>query len=286
METTLIQSTILAIIQGLTEFLPISSSAHLILPSQLLGWQDQGLAFDVAVHVGSLMAVLVYFRQEILRLLLAWLQSIAALVAKRAPASGSPDDAGVESEQYAKLAWCLLLASIPAAVAGFLGRSYVEEFARDFRVIAITSICFGLLLWWADARVRQQNSLGSISWQQALWIGIAQALAIIPGTSRSGVTMTAALFLGFTREAAARFSFLLAVPVIAGSGLLQSVDLFSQGATSGQWGLFAYAAIVSALCAFLCIHFFLQLITRIGYLPFVVYRVLLGVLLLVIGFAG
>lgn len=269
METGLLQSTLLAIIQGLTEFLPISSSAHLILPSQLFGWQDQGLAFDVAVHVGSLFAVVLYFRQDLLLLVRAWLHSLASRTVGSNP-------------EYAQLAWCLLLASLPAAIAGFLGRSLVSEYARDAQVIAFTSIGFGLLLWWADARLRRGKNLQAISWQQGLLIGFAQALAIIPGTSRSGITMTVALLLGFSRQAAARFSFLLAVPVIAGSGLLQALDLLAQDVTAAQWLLLAYAAIVSSLVALLCIHYFLRLIEQIGYMPFVIYRVLLGVLLLIL----
>lgn len=269
MEADLIQSTILAIIQGLTEFLPISSSAHLILPSQVFGWQDQGLAFDVAVHVGTLLAVVLYLRKDLLLLVRAWLTSLT----ERSDNSNS---------EHAQLAWCLLLASLPAAIAGFLGRSLVSDYARNAELIAFTSIFFGLLLWWADARLRRDKNQQEISWQQGLLIGLAQALAIIPGTSRSGITMTAALLLGFSRQAAARFSFLLAVPIIAGSGLLQALDLLAQGVPAAQWLLLAYAAVVSAGVALLCIHYFLQLIERTGFLPFVIYRVILGLVLLVI----
>ncbi len=282
METDLIQTSILAVIQGLTEFLPISSSAHLILPSQLFGWQDQGLAFDVAVHVGSLLAVLLYFRKDILLLITAWMQSLPAMLRHRESPLVSLDKSAA---QHAQLAWCLLLASIPAALAGFYGRDFISAYARDAQVIAITSIGFGLLLWWADSQKPLQKSLDSISWRQGITIGIAQAFAIIPGTSRSGVTMTAALLLGFSRQAAARFSFLLAVPIIAGSGLLQGMDLLAEGIAIERWQLLAYATLLAALVAFLCIHFFLRLIERIGFMPFVIYRLMLGLLLLMASLA-
>lgn len=287
MEPNLFQSTLLAIIQGLTEFLPISSSAHLILPSQLLGWPDQGLAFDVSVHLGSLLAVLLYFHGELWQLFRAWLLSVFSLLGHRqsdkqnSQTAVKPDAA--PKEDYGKLAWYLIFASVPAAVAGFFGEDLIAVYARNAGIIAMTSILFGLLLWWADTRTKRFDTLLNLSLKQAMIVGLAQALALIPGTSRSGITMTAALILGFSREAAARFSFLLAVPIIAGSGALQATQLIALGINLEQWFLLGYGALVSAIVAFLCIHYFLRLITRIGYLPFVVYRITLGLLLLVIG---
>lgn len=269
-ELGFIQISVLAIIQGITEFLPISSSAHLILPSLMFGWTDQGLSFDVAVHVGTLLAVLAYFRRDLWRLGLAWLLSFTG--------QRSPD---------ARLGWLLIAATVPAALAGWLLNDLVENYARSALVIGLTSIVFGLILQHADhyqSRLTQSRSdLAELSWRQALLIGCCQALALIPGTSRSGVTMTAALYCGYSRPQAARFSFLLAIPIIFASGVLRLAE-GGAGSQSIDWGMQAYAAGISALVALLCIHFFLRFISRIGYLPFVVYRVTLGVILLALYF--
>jgi undecaprenyl-diphosphatase len=288
MEPSIFQSTVLAIIQGLTEFLPVSSSAHLILPSQILSWPDQGLSFDVAVHLGSLLAVIAYFRSELWHLLTAWMGSLSgAGHASKSETVAGRRQAGEEvysTEQYARLAWLLILATIPAAVAGYLGRDMIATYARNAQLIASTSIVFGLLLWWADKISRKSAALHSLSWQQAVIVGLAQALALIPGTSRSGITMMAALFLGFSRESAARFSFLLAIPIIAGSGVLQGTQLVNEEVAVSQWLIIGYGALVSAAVAYACIHYFLRLIERIGFLPFVVYRVCLGITLLGLSF--
>lgn len=253
------EAFVLALIQGLTEFLPISSSAHLILPSQILGWQDQGLAFDVAVHVGTLLAVMGYFRHEVVTLLVAWWQSLT----KRLHTKES------------KLAWMIALATIPACIFGLLMKDFIELYLRSAWVIAITTVVFGLLLWWVDSRATQKQDETQTTWQQALWIGIAQALAMIPGTSRSGATMTAALYLGFTREAAARFSFLMSIPIILLAGSYLTLDLVTSGVTIDWIGLMI-GIVVSFVSAYACIHVFLKLVTRVGMLPFVIYRLLLG----------
>lgn len=253
----------LAFIQGVTEFLPISSSAHLLLPSLLFDWPDQGLNFDVAVHVGSLGAVILYFWQDLMRLALAWMQSLLTR------------SASTES----RLAWLLILASMPAGVAGILFNDYVENYARALGVIATTSILFGALLYWADLRGSKQAHVDMLTWRGALAIGCAQMLALIPGTSRSGVTMMAALFCGLTREAAARFSFLLSIPIILATGLLKGVAMASGDLASTDWGMLLYAIVLSGLVAYACIHYFLRLISKMGYLPFVIYRVFLGMLL-------
>ena len=257
-----IQVVWLAIIQGVTEFLPISSSAHLILPSALLGWSDQGLAFDVAVHVGSLIAVVSYFRKDVMQLAGCWL--------------GSLDGAGVTPES--RLAWYLILATIPVGIAGLLFDDFIENNLRSIAVIATTTIVFGLVLWVADTTGARNRTLHQFSWRSALIVGCAQALALIPGTSRSGITITAALALGFEREAAARFSFLLAIPVIVLSGGYKALQLGQ--ADNVPWVDIAIGTILSAISAYLCIHYFLALINRIGMLPFVLYRLLLGVILI------
>lgn len=255
-----VQLTVLAFVQGFTEFLPISSSGHLILPSQLFGWPDQGLIFDVAVHAGGLIAVITYFRKDILILFSAWLGSIRRQ---------RNDDAST-------MAWLILLATLPAGLAGLFLEDLIEQYSRSMLVIGITSIVFAVLLYFADRSSSFSRELTQLTWKSALFIGFAQALAIIPGTSRSGVTMTAALYCNFSREAASRFSFLLAIPIIAASGLLKGSDLLAAGANTGQLLVLLYGAAMSALVAFLCIHFFLRLIAQMGFLPFVIYRLLLG----------
>lgn len=247
----------LAIIQGLTEFLPISSSAHLILPSQILGWPDQGLAFDVAVHLGSLVAVVTYFRREIYQLGSAWFKSLNG---PQTPESN--------------LAWYIVVATVPAGMAGLILGGYIEMHLRSMAVIATTTIVFGLLLGWADLRSRGNKTIEQLTWKFALLVGFAQVLALIPGTSRSGITMTAALMLGFDRLCAARFSFLLAVPVIALSGGYKGLELLAQ--TSVPWPEIIIGSVVSAITAYLCIHTFLRFVERVGMLPFVIYRLLLG----------
>lgn len=184
------EAIILALIQGLTEFLPISSSAHLILPSQLLGWPDQGLAFDVAVHVGTLAAVVFYYRKEVAELVVGWFNSLRG-----------------QHSSHSRLAWFIIWATVPAALAGLLGNDLLENFGRSALVIASSTIAFGLVLWYADARASETSSLKALTLKQALLIGVAQAIALIPGTSRSGITITAGLLLGLTRMDAARFSF-------------------------------------------------------------------------------
>lgn len=261
-----IQVTLLAMLQGFTEFLPISSSGHLLLPSMLLGWSDQGLTFDVAVHIGSLLAVIVYFRHDVSRLITAWIGSLTT--------SKHSDDS--------KLAWLLLIATVPGGIAGLLLNNWVEQYGRSVLLIAVTSIAFAILLYWSDRSSEDRKCLADLNWKSALLIGCAQALALIPGTSRSGITMTAALFCHLTREAAARFSFLLAIPLIFATGLLKSAELYANDGTAVQWLTLLYAALVSGAVAYACIHFFLRLIERTGFLPFVIYRMLLGVTLLVL----
>ncbi|WP_158970822.1 undecaprenyl-diphosphate phosphatase [Paraglaciecola sp. L3A3] len=260
---TLFEIIILAIIQGLTEFLPISSSAHLILPSEVFGWHNQGLAYDVAVHVGSLLAVMIYFRADIARLTVAWLS-------KGFTANQSADS---------KLAWWVILATIPAVIFGFLLKDYIEVYGRSALVIATTTIVFGLLLWYADKKATLAKNITHITWKNALIIGIAQAIAIIPGTSRSGITMTAGLMLGLNRDSAARFSFLLSIPVILGAGLLATVDLI-QEPNGVDWQALLFGAVFSFVSAYACIYLFLAWISKIGMLPFVIYRLILGVALL------
>ena len=255
----------LALVQGLSEFLPISSSAHLILLPRLMGWVDQGLAFDVAVHLGTLVAVVAYFRHDIKQLFFAWLRSCAC---RRVDAD-------------ARLAWLVALGTVPVVVAGLLFHDVIEGSLRSPLVIAATTIGFGLLLGLSDMRGWKNRTEESLTFSDVLWIGLAQALALIPGTSRSGITMTAALALGLTRSAAARFSFLLSVPVILFAGVYETQQLLQQ-AEPVAWGALVLGAVVAGVSAYLSIHFFMHLIEKVGMLPFVVYRLLLGVFLLLL----
>lgn len=255
------RGVVLAILQGLTEFLPISSSAHLILPAQVLGWPDQGLSFDVAVHVGSLLAVMAYFRRDLWDLFGG---SVGALRERR-------------WNSQAHMVACLGVASIPVGLAGLLLQDFVAMHLRSVLVIAAATIGFGLLLGFADKRGGRG---GGLTLRSALWIGLAQALAIIPGTSRSGVTMTAALLCGLDRQQAARFSFLLSIPVILAAGALQTVELV-QRSLPVHWGQLMLAVTVSAITAYLTIGWFLRLLDRLGFMPFVIYRCALGLVLLV-----
>jgi undecaprenyl-diphosphatase len=262
---TLIQVIVLSLIQGLTEFLPVSSSAHLILGSRLFSWPDQGLVFDVATHLGTLLAVLVYFRKDLWGMLTPW------FVANR------------KNEPSRKLGLILVVASIPAIVAGGLLHGWVESVLRDVRVIAFSTIGFGLLLWWADARFAHNRQLADMSMKSGLLIGFAQMLALVPGTSRSGITMTMGRMLGFDADTAARFSFLLSIPVIAAAGGYGLLRMFMHDAAI-NWLQFSLAVLLSALAGWLCIAAFLALLQRVGLLPFVIYRLALGVALLWITF--
>ena len=230
---SLLHVFILALIQGLTEFLPVSSSAHLIFPSHLLGWEDQGLAFDVAVHVGTLLAVVLYYLADIVKISTF---TIEAVVKRKV----SP---------IAKIGFCVIIGTLPVVIVGGLFEKTISTVIRDsIDVIAYATIGFGLLLGLAsyvNRRIVWRNidnvqgaradSLRGLTYVQALVIGFAQAIAIIPGTSRSGITMTAGLFLGLKAEAAARFSFLLSIPVILASGLFEILKLYKQETLELQW---------------------------------------------------
>jgi undecaprenyl-diphosphatase len=260
-----LQILVLSVMQGLTEFLPISSSAHLILVPVLTDWEDQGLAFDVAVHVGTLVAVVSYFHRELRVILRDGFTSIA----QRRRVGDS------------NLFWAVGLGTIPVGLAGLLFKDVIETSLRSPLVLAMATILFGLLLWWADRMGKRERDEHGLGWKDIVFIGLAQALALIPGTSRSGITITAGLLLGLSRQAAARFSFLLSIPVILLAGGLYTVKLVQAG-VEVDWSVLIGGALLSGLTAYLCIHYFLKLLERIGMLPFVIYRLLLGAVLLVI----
>jgi undecaprenyl-diphosphatase len=264
----LVQIIVLGLVQGFTEFLPISSSAHLILVPVILGWKDQGLAFDVAVHIGSLSAVVVYFRKDILKMTSDWFSSIITR----------------SSVGESKLAWAVILGTIPAAVAGLLLHDFIDTQLRSEIVIAYATIGFGVLLyigdWYGNRKGHTTHDEKNITWKDVVVISLFQVLALIPGTSRSGITMTAGLFVGLSRTAAARFSFLLAIPLILAAGGYKTKTLLESSITV-DWTAIFIGVVVSAVSAFICIHFFLKLLERFGMLPYVVYRLILGGVLLI-----
>jgi undecaprenyl-diphosphatase len=260
-----IQVVTLAVLQGFSEFLPISSSAHLILLPLLVDWPDQGLAFDVAVHVGTLIAVLAYFRRQLWRMCRDWLHSLSA----RKPVGDS------------QWVWYLMVATVPVGIFGLVLNTAGSESLRTMPVIAGATIFFALLLWWSDRSHRGARGDADIGWRDVLIIGAAQALAMIPGTSRAGITITAGLALGLTRESAARFSFLLSIPVVGMAGLLKALEAWTSSVPVAWDAMFA-GTMISFLCAYATIHLFLKLVERIGLFPFVIYRLGLGAVLLIL----
>jgi len=260
---TTLQIAVLAILQGITEFLPVSSSGHLVLAPYFFGWSDQGLAFDVAVHVGSLVAVCIYFRKDILQLIAGGRQVMCRNVA-------APE---------ARLALAIALGTIPAAVAGLLFASWIEVHLRDPSVIVFTLAGYGVLMALADRFSRSERVISSVGYKDAVIIGCAQALALVPGTSRSGITITAARMLGFERSSAARFSFLLSAPVILLAAIHKLSQLF-MGDAAVAWGQLGLGALIACVVAYLSIEFFMRVVTRIGLLPFAIYRLMLAAVIL------
>jgi undecaprenyl-diphosphatase len=255
----------LAVIQGITEFLPVSSSGHLALVPSIFGWSDQGLAFDVAVHVGTLLAVLIYFRQDISLILRDWIRSIFTGV----------------STIHSKLAWGIAFASILIGMVGVLLEPLVSTVARNPISIAYATLLFGVLLWLADKYGIKQRELDTLSWRDVLVIAAAQVFALIPGTSRSGVTISAGLMMGLSRQASARFSFLMAIPVIVMAGIWQVAGMISHSEEI-QWPILLFGTVVAAVVAFVCIHYFLRYLQNFSLAPFAIYRLLLGIIMLIV----
>jgi len=262
----LLQAIVLALLQGFTEFLPISSSAHLILVPVVAQWPDQGLAFDVAVHVGTLSAVVAYYRHELRVMARAFIQSLITR----------------KTSEAARLVWQIGWGTVPVGLVGIALPAAVENALRSPVIIASSTLLFALLLGFAEIGAREQRE--HITWRDVLVIGVMQALALIPGTSRSGITMTAGLLRGLTRGAAARFSFLLSIPVIALAGALKAIELI-QAPTPVPWVELVVGISLSAITAYLTIGAFLRLLQRFGMMPFVYYRIVLAaVLFWVFGF--
>lgn len=261
------QAVLLAVIQGLTEFLPISSSAHLALAPWLLGWKDQGLAFDIALHFGTLLGVFLYFAREWKQILLDGLG-----LANHAPAEdGIPR----------RMLWMLAAGTVPVGIAGLLLKDAAETVFRTPWVIGTMLILVGLLMGWAERRAQFRRTVGDVTWTDALAIGAAQALAVVPGTSRSGITLVAGLFRGLDRASAARFSFLLGTPAIAAAAADAFLDLYRAGGIpAGERAVFYSAMAVSAATGCAVIAWFLRFLRRRTLRFFVAYRVVFGILIL------
>lgn len=271
------QAAVLALVQAVTEFLPVSSSGHLILLPRLLGWSDQGLEFDIATNSGTLLAVMAYFRADLARMARVFFASF-----RPAERATNPD---------ARLIWLLALATIPAGIAGLLAKGWISSYGRDPRLIAATAIFYGALLLYADRRATRATlagggrELSEFGLGAALLVGCAQALALVPGTSRSGITLTAALLLGFARPAAARFSFLLAIPIGLVLALKQVVDVLRGLPLGVPPGALAIGIAVSGIAGYAVIAFLLDWVRKRSLAPFAWYRLALGVVLLLV-FAG
>jgi undecaprenyl-diphosphatase len=263
----LLQLAVLAVVQGITEFLPISSSGHLIIIPALTGWPDQGLALDIAVHLGSIAAVMLYFRREL------WLYARALL---RLPYDGVTFEV--------KMVGYLAVATLPVVIVGFTLKGIIEQHLRLVEIIGITSILFGIVLYIVDQKCPRLKDFKAMTWSPALIIGLSQCLALIPGTSRSGITMTAARLLGYTRPDAARFSLLLSIPVTLGAGALLTRDVM-KGEDVGSIADMLIGASLAFIASYLAIHYMIKWLQKYSFTPFVVYRIVLGVILLAYAYA-
>src|SRR4051812_17073828 len=268
------EAVVLGVVQGLTEFLPISSSAHLRLVGEAFGWDDPGAAFTAITQIGTEAAVLLYFRHDIARIIGAWVGSLF-----RSERRGDPD---------ARMGWLIIVGSIPIVVLGLLFQDQIETTLRDLRIVATALIVFSLILYWADRVGAKKRELDELSVGDGVLFGLAQALALIPGVSRSGGTITMGLFLGYTRAAAARYSYLLAVPAVLGSGFFQAYEALTGGVEKDQvaWGPTILATVIAFGVGLTVIAWLLRYLDRGSFVPFVIYRIVVGLLVLGLVFGG
>jgi undecaprenyl-diphosphatase len=265
------EAVVLGVVQGLTEFLPISSSAHLRVVGEAFGWEDPGAAFTAITQIGTEAAVLLYFRRDIWRIVTAWFASLGG------GRKGDPD---------ARMGWLIIVGSIPIGVLGLLFEDDIETTFRDLRIVATTLIVFALILYAADRVGSKRRELDQLTVPHGVGYGLAQALALIPGVSRSGGTITAGLFLGYSRAAAARYSFLLAIPAVLASGFYQAYDELGSDGGGVAWGPTALATVIAFGVGLTVIAWLLRYLDRGSFTPFVVYRIALGALILVLVFSG
>ena len=264
------EAIVLGLVQGITEFLPISSSAHIFVVSQLLGWQDPGAAFTAVSQIGTELAVIVFFRRDIARIISAWTQSLFK------PALRSGIDA--------RMGWYIIVGTIPIAVIGLIFSHQIETAARNLWLVSGTLIGFGIILGVADALGRHRLALANLNAKDGILFGLGQALALIPGVSRSGATISTGLALGYTREAAARYAFLLAIPAVVASGLYEATKIGSDPTV--EWGPTILATVIAFVTGFAVIAWLLRWVTTRSYLPFVIYRIALGLLLIILLLTG
>ena len=264
------EAIILGLVQGITEFLPISSSAHIFIVSQLFGWQDPGAAFTAVSQIGTELAVIVFFRRDIARIISAWARSLVK------PALRSGIDA--------RMGWYIIVGTIPIAVIGLTFSHQIETAARNLWLVSGTLIGFGIILGVADALGRHRLALANLNAKDGILFGLGQALALIPGVSRSGATISTGLALGYTREAAARYAFLLAIPAVVASGLYEATKIGSDPTV--EWGPTILATVIAFVTGFAVIAWLLRWVTTRSYLPFVIYRIALGLLLIILLLTG
>jgi undecaprenyl-diphosphatase len=266
MEMTWFEAIVLGALQGLTEFLPISSSAHLFIFSQFFGWSDPGAAFTAVSQIGTELAVIVYFWRDIRRIVSTWFQSLTNVALRK--------------ELDARMGWYVIIGTIPVAVLGFTFSHQIETTARNLYLVATMLIFFGIILGLADRYGQKIKSIDRLKFPDAIAFGFGQALALIPGVSRSGATITTGLALGYNRVAATRYAFLLAIPAVMGSGLYEATKISEQQNT--QWGETILATVIAFFVGLGVIAWLLRWLTTRTYTPFVIYRVLLGILVLVL----
>src|SRR3954471_14880552 len=267
------EAVVLGLVQGLTEFLPVSSSAHLRIVGAAFGWDDPGAAFTAITQIGTAAAVVLYFRRDIARIVTAW---VLSLLGRR---KNDPD---------ARMGWLIIVGSIPIIVLGLLLQDRIETTFRDLRIVAIALVAFSLILFWADRVGSKKRELDQLTVGHGIAFGFAQAMALVPGVSRSGGTITMGLFLGYSRAAAARYSFLLAVPAVLASGFFQVYEALT-GGVAGEtvsWGPTIVATVLAFGVGLVVIAWLLRYLDRGSFTPFVVYRVLLGLLILALVGAG
>lgn len=257
---TWFEAIVLGLVQGLTEFLPVSSTAHVMIVSQLFGWQDPGAAFSAVTQIGTEVAVLVYFRNDIKRIIMIWFASLR--------------DPSLRSHLDARMGWYIIIGTIPISVLGLVFSSQIETAARNLWLVAAMLIIFGLVLGFADALGSRQRDLTELNRRDGLLFGLGQALALIPGVSRSGATISTGLALGYTRESAARYAFLLAIPAVLASGFYEMTKIGKD--TNTAWGPTLLATVIAFFVGIAVISWLLRYVTTKSYKPFVIYRVVLG----------
>lgn len=267
---SILEAVVLGLIQGLTEFLPVSSSAHLRVFAAFFDWPDPGAAFTAVSQIGTELAVVLYFRKRVWAVISVWCRSLV--------------DRELRSDMNARMGWYIILATIPIGILGLLLEDQIEGVFRDLRLIALTLIVFGLILGAVDRYMRRRNELEDLTLKRGLTFGLFQTLALVPGVSRSGATITGGRLLGFTRPAAAEFAFLLAMPAVFASGLYQLLDI--GGDEYAGWGATLVGTLVAFVIGYVVIAWLMRFISTHSFMPFVVYRVALGVLILVLVFTG